>query len=37
VSEATRLRVAAAADKHGYRPNTRAQQLATGRAVAGAR
>lgn len=34
VSEATRQRVRAAADKHGYRPNTRARGLATGRAMA---
>ena len=30
VSEATRARVVAAADKHNYSPNTRAQGLATG-------
>jgi len=34
VSEATRLRVAAAAEQHNYRPNTRARALATGRAMA---
>lgn len=34
VSEATRLRVAAAAERHNYRPNTRAKGLATGRAMA---
>jgi LacI family transcriptional regulator len=34
VSEATRLRVAAAASRHHYRPNTRAKALATGRAMA---
>jgi LacI family transcriptional regulator, galactose operon repressor len=34
VSEATRLRVRAAAEAHGYRPNTRARSLATGRAMA---
>lgn len=34
VSEATRHRVAAAAEKHSYRPNTRAKALATGRAMA---
>ncbi|WIY27719.1 substrate-binding domain-containing protein [Parasedimentitalea psychrophila] len=34
VSEATRQRVAAAAEKHSYRPNTRAKGLATGRAMA---
>lgn len=34
VSEATRLKVAAAARKHGYAPNTRARALATGRAMA---
>lgn len=34
VAEATRLRVAAAAKTHGYRPNTRARGLATGRAMA---
>ncbi|MBT0956685.1 substrate-binding domain-containing protein [Alphaproteobacteria bacterium KMM 3653] len=33
VKEATRLRVTAAADKHGYHPNTRARSLATGRAM----
>ncbi|WP_282027173.1 LacI family DNA-binding transcriptional regulator [Ruegeria faecimaris] len=31
VSEATRTRVQAAATKHGYRPNSRAKGLATGR------
>ncbi|GLO71306.1 LacI family transcriptional regulator [Phaeobacter inhibens] len=34
VSEATRKRVAAAAEQHNYRPNTRAKALATGRAMA---
>lgn len=34
VSEATRKRVAAAAEQHSYRPNTRAKALATGRAMA---
>ncbi|WP_226780821.1 LacI family DNA-binding transcriptional regulator [Oceaniglobus trochenteri] len=34
VSEATRQKVAAAARKHNYRPNTRAKGLATGRAMA---
>jgi LacI family transcriptional regulator, galactose operon repressor len=34
VSEATRLRVRAAAEAHGYRPNMRARSLATGRAMA---
>ncbi|MEM1237829.1 MAG: substrate-binding domain-containing protein [Pseudomonadota bacterium] len=34
VSEATRQRVAAAAEQHNYRPNTRAKGLATGRAMA---
>ncbi|MGB8621902.1 MAG: substrate-binding domain-containing protein [Paracoccaceae bacterium] len=34
VKEATRLRVEAAARAHGYRPNTRAKSLATGRAMA---
>lgn len=34
VSEATRKRVRAAADAYGYRPNTRARSLATGRAMA---
>ena len=34
VSEATRHRVAAAAEKHNYRPNTRAKGLATGRSMA---
>lgn len=34
VSEATRERVAQAAAQHNYRPNTRAQSLATGRAHA---
>lgn len=34
VSEATRHRVAAAAEKHSYRPNTRAKGLATGRSMA---
>ncbi|MEK0162759.1 substrate-binding domain-containing protein [Phaeobacter sp. JH20_36] len=34
VSEATRRRVAAAAEQHNYRPNTRAKALATGRAMA---
>ncbi|SMR72621.1 transcriptional regulator, LacI family [Aliiroseovarius halocynthiae] len=34
VSEATRIKVAAAADAHGYAPNTRARALATGRAMA---
>jgi len=34
VSEATRKRVQAAADAHGYRPNIRARSLATGRAMA---
>lgn len=34
VSEATRLRVAAAAEKYSYRPNTRAKGLATGRSMA---
>lgn len=34
VSEATRLRVRLAAEQHGYRPNTRARSLATGRAMA---
>lgn len=33
VNEATRKRVAAAAAKHNYRPNARAQTLATGRAM----
>ena len=34
VSEDTRRRVRAAATKHGYRPNSRAKGLATGRAMA---
>lgn len=34
VSEATRQRVAVAAEKHNYRPNTRAKGLATGRSMA---
>jgi len=34
VSEATRKRVRAAAETHGYRPNMRARSLATGRAMA---
>jgi len=34
VSKATRARVALAAQQHGYKPNTRAQSLATGRAKA---
>lgn len=34
VSEATRLRVRLAAEQYGYRPNTRARSLATGRAMA---
>ncbi|SIN89695.1 LacI family DNA-binding transcriptional regulator [Vannielia litorea] len=34
VNEDTRKRVMAAAVKHNYRPNTRAQSLATGRAMA---
>lgn len=34
VSEKTRLKVLAAARKHNYSPNTRAQSLATGRAMA---
>ncbi|WP_293575109.1 substrate-binding domain-containing protein [Phaeobacter sp.] len=34
VSEATRKRVADAAEQHNYRPNTRAKALATGRAMA---
>jgi LacI family transcriptional regulator len=34
VSQATRTRVAAAAAQYNYRPNTRAQSLATGRAMA---
>lgn len=34
VSEDTRRRVQAAAEKHGYRPNMRARSLATGRAMA---
>ncbi|TLP56558.1 LacI family DNA-binding transcriptional regulator [Parasedimentitalea maritima] len=34
VSEATRQRVAAAAEKYSYRPNTRAKSLATGRSMA---
>ena len=34
VSEATRARVVAAAHRHGYRPNTRAKALATGRSMA---
>lgn len=34
VNEATRARVTEAARKHGYRPNTRARSLATGRAMA---
>lgn len=34
VSEATRKRVKAAADVHGYHPNIRARSLATGRAMA---
>ncbi|MEX0317363.1 MAG: LacI family DNA-binding transcriptional regulator [Ruegeria sp.] len=33
VSEATRMRVQAAAAKHGYRPNSRAKGLATGKAM----
>ncbi|MEM7319219.1 MAG: substrate-binding domain-containing protein [Pseudomonadota bacterium] len=33
VNEATRLRVQAAAQKHNYRPNSRAKGLATGRAM----
>ncbi|MGR3435552.1 MAG: LacI family DNA-binding transcriptional regulator [Shimia sp.] len=34
VSEDTRRRIVAAADRHGYRPNARAKGLATGRAFA---
>jgi LacI family transcriptional regulator len=34
VNEATRKRVALAADEHGYRPSTRAKGLATGQALA---
>jgi LacI family transcriptional regulator len=34
VSEATRNRVQRAAEQHGYRPNTRAKGLATGKALA---
>lgn len=34
VNELTRQRVAAAAEQHNYRPNTRAKGLATGRAMA---
>ena len=34
VNEATRKRVKAAADAHGYHPNIRARSLATGRAMA---
>lgn len=34
VAEATRQRVRAAAEAHGYRPNIRARSLATGRAMA---
>ncbi len=34
VSEKTRKRVLIAAEKHNYRPNARAQRLATGRAMA---
>lgn len=34
VSDATRKRVQAAAEAHGYRPNFRARSLATGRAMA---
>lgn len=34
VKEATRLRVKKAAEAHNYRPNTRAQSLATGRTMA---
>ena len=34
VNEETRLRVAEAAFRHNYRPNTRAKSLATGRAMA---
>lgn len=34
VNEETRLRVAEAAVRHNYRPNTRAKSLATGRAMA---
>ena len=34
VNEATRRRVAEAAERHNYRPNTRAKGLATGRAMA---
>ncbi len=33
VSEGTRVRVQAAAQKHGYRPNSRAKGLATGRSM----
>ncbi|MGI9369372.1 MAG: LacI family DNA-binding transcriptional regulator, partial [Ruegeria sp.] len=33
VSEATRIRVQAAAAKHGYSPNSRAKGLATGKAM----
>ncbi len=33
VSEATRLRVKAAAEQHNYRPSTRARSLATGRSM----
>jgi len=33
VSSATRARVAAAAELHGYRPNARAKGLATGRSM----
>ena len=34
VNEATRKRVALAADEYGYRPSTRAKGLATGQALA---
>ena len=34
VSEKTRARVLEAAEKHGYRPDSRARSLATGRAMA---
>ena len=34
VNEETRARVLAAANRHNYRPNTRAIRLATGRAMA---
>lgn len=33
VNEDTRIRVQAAADRHGYRPNSRAKGLATGRSM----